>query len=40
LLARLDEKTADRVIRSDRGLPAGLDGFAVTEHDLYFEITL
>jgi beta-lactamase superfamily II metal-dependent hydrolase len=40
LLARLDEKTADRVIRSDRGLPAGLEGFAVTEHDLYFEITL
>lgn len=40
LLERLDERTGSRVIRSDRKLPANLEGFSVVEHDLYFDITL
>jgi hypothetical protein len=38
LLERLDEKTDRRVIRTDRALPAKLEGFAVSKHELYYQI--
>ena len=38
LVARLDEKTGGRVLRSDTPAPPGVAG--LTERDLYFELEL